>query len=102
MDILTTSLLVLFALLQVADAWTTITVLSKGGSELNPLMKKAFDKLGAPLAFAVIKTALVVLVAVPTYLGMFAPYNWQILGIFNAFYCFILINNVIALRKLND
>ena len=101
MDILTTSLLVFFALLQVADAWTTITVLSKGGSELNPLMKKAFDKLGAPTAFLVIKTGLVALVTIPTYQGLFDPYAWQVLAIFCAFYVIILINNLIALRKVS-
>ena len=40
-----TALLILYALLQAADIYTTLTVLKQGGRELNPVMAKLFAKL---------------------------------------------------------
>jgi hypothetical protein len=39
-----TALLILFCVLQAADAYTTLTVLKQGGRELNPVMAKLFAK----------------------------------------------------------
>ena len=47
-----TSLLVLFALLQAADVYTTLTVLKQGGRELNPVLAKLFERFD-PLAVMV-------------------------------------------------
>ena len=47
-----TSLLILFALLQAADVYTTLTVLKQGGRELNPVLAKLFAKFD-PLAVMV-------------------------------------------------
>lgn len=47
-----TSLLILFALLQAADVYTTLTVLKQGGRELNPVLSKLFAKFD-PLAVMV-------------------------------------------------
>ena len=48
-----TSLLILFALLQAADVYTTLTVLKQGGRELNPVLAKLFAKFD-PLSVLVI------------------------------------------------
>ena len=47
-----TGLLILFALLQAADVYTTLTVLKQGGRELNPVLSKLFAKFD-PLAVMV-------------------------------------------------
>ena len=47
-----TGLLILFALLQAADVYTTLTVLKQGGRELNPVLAKLFEKAD-PLAVMV-------------------------------------------------
>ena len=36
--------LAIFALLQVADVFTTMRILDKGGKELNPILAKLFAK----------------------------------------------------------
>lgn len=51
------NLLILFAALQAADAYTTYRVLSQGGRELNPIMSKAFEAFGHLPALFVIKGA---------------------------------------------
>ncbi len=38
--------LILFALAQLADVWTTERVLAAGGRELNPVIRFFMDKLG--------------------------------------------------------
>ena len=39
--------------LQVADWWTTVTILDKGGKELNPVLKYLMDKLGVDVAMTI-------------------------------------------------
>ena len=47
-----TGLLILYVLLQAADAYTTLTVLKQGGRELNPILAKLFTRFD-PLAVMV-------------------------------------------------
>jgi hypothetical protein len=56
-------LLILFALLQVADIYTTHRILSQGGRELNPVMAWLFEKFGHLPALVVVKGIVVRLVA---------------------------------------
>lgn len=47
MDIL---LVALLAITQALDAWTTLVILKRGGRELNPIMRAAFDEFGPETA----------------------------------------------------
>lgn len=53
----------LFAL-QIADAYTTVVVLKRGGRELNPIMRYVFEAVG-------IEEALLLKAAVVTVIGYF-------------------------------
>ena len=50
-----TPLLILFVLLQAADAYTTLTVLKQGGRELNPVMAKLFTRFDPLTAMVIVK-----------------------------------------------
>lgn len=55
--------LLLFAL-QIADAWTTIVILRRGGRELNPLLCRLMDRIGplpALLASKLAVTGIIIL-----------------------------------------
>lgn len=39
-------LVTLLVALQIADAWTTVVILQRGGRELNPLLCRLMDKIG--------------------------------------------------------
>lgn len=57
--------LILLALLQAGDWWTTRTVLAQGGRELNPAIRWLMERLGVDAALAV-KCALVLAIATAT------------------------------------
>ena len=52
-----TRLLILFALLQAADIWTTLTVLKQGGRELNPFLAKLFTRYDPLTVMVIVKLA---------------------------------------------
>jgi putative effector of murein hydrolase LrgA (UPF0299 family) len=52
-----TGLLILFALLQAADIWTTLTVLKQGGRELNPLLAALFSRFDPLTVMVIVKLA---------------------------------------------
>ena len=56
------ALLLLFGALQVADIYTTYTLLSSGGRELNPVMRWVMDKLGRVQGLVLMKLLTVGLV----------------------------------------
>jgi len=56
------TLLVIVALLQAGDWYTTRTIIAKGGRELNPAIRWLMGKLGVDLALAV-KTAAMMAIA---------------------------------------
>lgn len=58
------ALLLLFGVLQAADIYTTYTLLSSGGRELNPVMRWAMDKLGMVRGLVIMKLLTVGLVVV--------------------------------------
>jgi hypothetical protein len=45
----------LFSILQVADAWTTITALNLNGREANPMLNYLFRKFGVVQTLMVVK-----------------------------------------------
>lgn len=54
--------LILLALLQLGDWFTTRTILNNGGRELNPVVKFLIEKLGLDLAL-LLKGILVIVIA---------------------------------------
>lgn len=90
-------LLAIFVLLQAADGWTTYSVLSRGGTELNPLLRWVIKKIGIAPGLIATKVVTIVPFAVavlylPSLAGlivagvMIAIYavvvrrNWRVLG----------------------
>lgn len=85
-------IVIILALLQVADAVTTLKALSLGGRELNPLMGALFKRYEIKTALAV-KGCLVA--AVGLWLGD-SVITWALV----AFYALVVVNNVRVVRKL--
>lgn len=90
-------LFVLFALLQLADAVTTIIVLDKGGREANPVMNWLFDKFEVIPTFIITKGVVIALFwyyseAIPlaVWLAMIAFYSW------------VVYNNLGIIEKLQN
>lgn len=54
-------LLIVFAVLQALDAYTTLQILAKGGKELNPVMNWVFDKLGIVNGVVMVKCFIILL-----------------------------------------
>jgi hypothetical protein len=50
---LATYLIVALGVLQIADWYTTISILERGGKELNPVMRKAMEIFGEEPALAI-------------------------------------------------
>ena len=84
-------LLGLLLLLQLADYWTTMKVLSQGGHEDNPVVQSAMKRLGVRLGLALGK-GVAVLAAVGVYWWQ-GPYTGAILGIACALYAVIVLRN---------
>ena len=80
------------AVLQLADWYTTARVLSKGGVELNPIMKFLIDKLGVRLALP-LKGLLV---------SFLALYTTDIIThvVIIVVYLLVVLNNFLVLRKM--
>jgi len=85
-----------FALLQVVDALLTIKALKLGGGEVNPLLRKAFEKFGVVESLVVVKSAMVGIVA--AFLPMLP--NWLLL-LFVAVYLWVAQNNYGVVEKLS-
>jgi len=74
-------------LLQIADWYSTVTVLSKGGYEQNKIMAEFFKSIGINTTLA-IKTALV------TYLGLLIGQQYLLLlTVLVILYIFVIIHN---------
>lgn len=52
-------LMMLLAVLQVADALTTLKILAKGGRELNPVMDWLFKRMDATTALFLVKSLII-------------------------------------------
>ena len=89
-------LLVLFILLQLADFYTTYTVIRTGkGSEGNPVLSWLFGKIGYVPGLFLIKGAMII--------GAFYITNLSnveiLLGIIDLVYIWVIINNFKVLKK---
>lgn len=82
------------ALLQALDVLSTVHVLKRGGQELNPVMRKAMDKLGMLPALLITKAAFLGLVAAGIQYAAL-PMQWQLLFLIgvSVFYVGIVVHN---------
>lgn len=86
-----TAFLVIFAVLQVLDIWTTLTALKKGAREVNPILAKAFNYAKPLLVMVTIKL-----------LGIWALWYadmYVITGLACAVYLWVIDNNLRVIRK---
>lgn len=88
-------LLVVLIALQAGDAATTLRVLRLGGRELNPLLRRAFERWGARRVVAAVKGAVV---AALLLLGAALP-AW-LLALLVAFYIAVLAHNLKTIKTL--
>ena len=87
-----TAFLVIFAVLQVLDIWTTLTALKKGAREVNPILAKAFN-YADPLAVMVA----VKLVAI---WALWWADMYVITGLACAAYLWVVDNNLRVIRGM--
>lgn len=71
-------LLSLLLLLQYYDGLTTYRVLSKGGRELNPLVRWCINKFGLRNGLLLVKGNIAVLITWTTLAGLCVLYTWVV------------------------
>ncbi len=90
----------LFVLMQLGDMISTVIALKKGGSEANKLIASIMEKIGVIPALAVVKLLLMALVyAAIAFVP--APWIYALLGIFDALYIWVVINNIKVVKTLS-
>ena len=89
-------LLALLIVLQYYDGMTTYRLLSRGGRELNPLVRYAINKLGLERALILIKGTIVCVLIETTVLG-FMPW-WALAGL-AVLYTAVVFHNFKELNK---
>ena len=93
------ALLVIFLVLQSADAYTTIYGVRNGLSEANPIMRKLFAKLGLYGGLFVMKVPITVIV---TYIVLTGQVGVTFMGLLVVPFLALLINNLYWLYRNND
>jgi len=86
-------LLILFAVLQIADGVTTITALKSGRSEGNPILLWAMNRVKIIPALVVFKLAYMGLVGGLVYYYP-SVYLDVAIGVLCGIYCWVIYNNV--------
>lgn len=81
-----TLFMLIFAVLQVLDAWTTLTALKRGHREMNPVLAKAFTYADPFFVLVVIK-----LIAI--WALWWADMYW-LTGLMCAMYVWVINNNL--------
>lgn len=89
----TPALLILFTLLQLADVWTTLEVLKRGGREANPIVRYFIEHYGAKEALIGLKVALAVFLA-----AVWPHVTWQLLAGLNVFFALVVWSNYEVMR----
>lgn len=90
----------LIALLQFADYWLTIKVLSKGGTELNPVMDTLMHLFGRQAGLIIGKLYVAVFVLIGAYTGWFAgTIGMLILTGLAILYVWVVWHNLVQYRK---
>lgn len=99
MSIFTIVLLVLFALLNIADAVTTHKNLQiKGHKEGNPLVAWVMDKLGVTFGLVVVKALVIALMVwIYTIVGASEEFK-MVLSLADLMYAFVVISNINRLK----
>jgi hypothetical protein len=87
---------ILFAALQVIDAYLTVRILSQGGRELNPMIAWFMSKLGVIPALVVLKGVGIAVVAGLVWSGN--EYADEFLAVFCALYAGVVAWNYQQLR----
>lgn len=88
-----TALLILLALLQVGDAWTTVRNISRGAHELNPVSRWLFGKLGLIPGVAAQKLVFVA-VMIGAAMALPAPVAVGVLIVACGFFAWIVARNL--------
>jgi len=86
-------LFIAFVILQLADIYTTKTILNDGGRELNPLMAKAFEKFGVLPSLVVSKSVVAVLVY------LYVQQHEVVMSLLVLFYLIVISNNFYQINK---
>ena len=86
-------LFIAFVILQLADIYTTKTILNDGGRELNPLMAKAFEKFGVLPSLVVSKSVVAVLVY------LYVQQHEVVMALLVLFYLIVISNNFYQINK---
>lgn len=88
----------LFCVLQVADIATTMTVLNRGGHELNPFLARLMSGIGALPAMILAKGLIIAVLAVVIWYAYVRSnqlqYGIVALALLDAFYVFIVARNI--------
>lgn len=87
-----THFLAALAVLQLLDLASTLAVLRAGGREANPLMARAFERLGRVPALLLTKAAVV---AAAWHWPLPDPAQWVLLAV----YAVVVANNLVVLRR---
>ena len=98
---MTLALFILLTCMQVLDIVTTYVVLKKGGVELNPIMRKLFDKFGVIPTLLVSKVILLAVVFYG-YDQANSTVSNIVLTLLCAMYTFVLANNFKAVRMTKN
>ncbi len=83
-------LLILLAILQVADAVTTVRFLRAGAKELNPILQFLIEEVGVFFALLLTKSAVIVF---GVYIYNHGDIATPILACLDLFYAFVVVNN---------
>jgi len=82
----------LFSILQVADAWTTITALNLNGREANPMLNYLFRRFGVVQTLMVVKGGSIIIA------GLFLVDHWAMWFLIGV-YVLVVGHNVYQIRK---
>lgn len=88
--------LVLLVVLQYLDGWTTYKVLSKGGRELNPVVRWFINQFGLLNGLVLVKGSLAVALIAATFYGTMP---WWVLGVLCVLYVVVVAHNFKELTK---
>lgn len=86
-----TGWLIVFALLQIGDIYTTHRVLKQGGRELNPVLAKLFEKADPLVVMVTLKLAAV-------WALWYVNVYW-ITALACAVYLYVVVNNYYEIKK---
>jgi hypothetical protein len=87
-------LLGIFAALQIADLYSTVTALNTGKAyEANPVMAWFFKRIGTLPALLIIKAIVIGLI-------FYFVDSWMMLAVLNILYAYVVYLNVKTIQKL--